>query len=170
MKKESVNSESDFELNETRDSADKYPEFGNNTRTAPSHSNTGHMKDIASSPSGMISHLVNLTDLPDAYPSFSLSGLSEGREQLSRETDLAYQESLKSDKLKTVTRKNENHKSINFDTDVEVIEKSNINNNKEATRLRTARCKRSKSVFAEPNTSEEKFMVSVKHPNLGILR
>ena len=35
LKNEGVNSDSDFELNETQDSADKYPEFGNNTHTNP---------------------------------------------------------------------------------------------------------------------------------------
>ena len=94
MKNESVNSDSDFELNETHDSADKYPEFDNNTHTEPSHSNTGH---VASSSSGTISDLVDLTDLPDAFPSFSLIGSSEEREQLSKEIDLAYQESLRAD-------------------------------------------------------------------------
>ena len=58
LKNESVNSDSDFELNETHDSADKYPEFGNNTHTHFSHSNIGHLKNIASSTSGTISDLV----------------------------------------------------------------------------------------------------------------
>ena len=31
------------------DSADKYPEFGNNTHMEPFHSRTGHLKDLASS-------------------------------------------------------------------------------------------------------------------------
>ena len=59
------------------------------------------MKDIAYSSSGMISDLVNLTDLPDVFPSFSFIGPSEEMEQLTKEIDLAYQESLKADKLKT---------------------------------------------------------------------
>ena len=166
MKNESVDNGSDFELNETQDSADKYPEFGNYTHTEPSHSNTGHLKDIASSLSGMISDLVDLTALPDAFPSFSLIGSSEEREQLTKEIDLAYQESLKADELKTVTSKEENHNTINFDPDLDVTEKSNINN-EEATRIRNARCKR---VLPEPSASEEKFMVSVRHPTLCILR
>ena len=33
LKNKSVNRDSDFELNEIRGSADKYPEFGNNTDT-----------------------------------------------------------------------------------------------------------------------------------------
>ena len=70
------------------------------THTEPSPSNTGHLKDIASSSSGMISELVDLTDLSEAFPSFSLIGLSEEREQLTKEIDLAYQESLKAHKLK----------------------------------------------------------------------
>ena len=70
-----------------------------------SHSSTGHLKDVASSSSGMISDLVDSTDLPDAFPSFRLIGSSEEREQLTKETDLAYQESLKADELKTVTSK-----------------------------------------------------------------
>ena len=74
LKNGSVNSDSDFELNETQDSADKYREFGNNTHTEPSHSNTGQLKDIALLSLGMISDLVDLTDLPDAFPSFSLIG------------------------------------------------------------------------------------------------
>ena len=49
----------------------------------------------------MISDLVNLTDLPDVLPSFSFIGPSEEMEQLTKEIDLAYQESLKADKLKT---------------------------------------------------------------------
>ena len=114
MKNESVDNDSDFELNETQDSAD----FGNNTHTEPSHS--GHLKDIASSSSGMISDLVDLTDLPDTFPSFSLIGSSEEREQLTKETDLAYLESLKADELKTVTSKEENHNTINFDPDLDV--------------------------------------------------
>ena len=166
MKNESVNSDSDHDLNETQDSADKYPEFGNNTHAEPSHSHTGHLKDIASSSSGMISDLVDLTDLPDAFPSFSLIGLSEEREQRTKKIDLAYQESLKADELKTVTSKEENHNTINFEPDLDVIEKSNINN-EEATRIRSARCKR---VLPEPSASEEKFMVSVRHPTLGILQ
>ena len=105
----------------------------------------------------MISDLVDLTDLPDAFPSFSLIGSSEEREQLTKEIDLAYQESLKADELKTVTSKEEIHNAINFDPDLDVIEKSNINN-EEATRIRNARCKR---VLPEPSASEEKFMVSV---------
>ena len=113
MKNESVNG----------DSADKYPKFGNNTHTKPSHSNTGPLKDIASSSSGRISDFVDLTDLPDAFPSFSLIGSSEEREQLTKEIDFAYQESLKTDKLKTVTSKEENHNTINFDPDVDVREK-----------------------------------------------
>ena len=112
----------------------------------------------------MISDLVNLTDLPDAFPSFSLIGSSEEREQLSKEIDLAYQESLKGDELKTVTSKEENHNTINFDPDLDVIEKSNINN-EEATRIRNSRCKR---VLPEPSASEEKFLVSLRHPTLGI--
>ena len=60
MKNESVNSDSDSELNETQDPADKYPEFDNNTHREPSQSNTGHLKDIASSLSGIISDLVDL--------------------------------------------------------------------------------------------------------------
>ena len=47
------------------------------------------------------------------------------------------------------------------------MEKSNINNNEEATRIRNARCKR---VLPEPTASEEKFMISVRHSILGILR
>ena len=35
LKNEGVNSDSDFELNETQDSADKYPEFGDNTHANP---------------------------------------------------------------------------------------------------------------------------------------
>ena len=130
------------------------------------HSNTGHLKDIASSSLGMISDLVDLTDLPDAFPSFYFIGSSEEREQLIKEIDLAYQESLKADELKTVTSKEENHNTINFDPDLDVIEKSNINN-EEATRIRNARCKR---VFPELSASEEKFMVSVRHPTLGKLQ
>ena len=106
----------------------------------------------------MISHLADLTNLPDAFPSFGLIGSLEEREQLTKKTDLAYQESLKANKLKTVTSKEENHNTINFDIDVDVIEKSNINNNEEATRLRNARCKRGRTVLPEPNASEEKFM------------
>ena len=128
------------------------------------HSNTGHLKDIASSSLGMISDLVDLTDLPDAFPSFYFIGSSEEREQLIKEIDLAYQESLKADELKTVTSKEENHNTINFDPDLDVIEKSNINN-EEATRIRNSRCKR---VLPEPSASEEKFLVSVRHPTLGI--
>ena len=37
LKNESVSRDSDFELNETQDSADKYPEIGNNSQTEPSH-------------------------------------------------------------------------------------------------------------------------------------
>ena len=48
----------------------------------------------------MISDLVDLTDLSEAFPSCSLISLSEEREQLTKEIDLAYQESLKADKLK----------------------------------------------------------------------
>ena len=97
------------------------------------HSNTGHLKDIASSSLGMISDLVDLTDLPDAFPSFYFLGSSEEREQLIKEIDLAYQESLKADELKTMTSKEEIHNAINFDPDLDVIEKSNINS-EEATR------------------------------------
>ena len=68
LKNENVNSDSDFEINETQDSGDKYAEFGNNTHTEPSHSNTRHLKDITSFSSGMISYLVDLTDWPDAFP------------------------------------------------------------------------------------------------------
>ena len=114
----------------------------------------------------MITDLVDLTDFPDTFPSFSLIGSSEERGQLTKEIDLAYQESLKADELKTVTSKEENHNTINFDPDLDVIEKSNINN-EEATRIRNARCKR---VLPEASASEEKFMVSVRHPTLGILR
>ena len=133
----------------------------------PSHSNTGHLKDMASSSSGTISDLFDLTDLPDAFPSFSLIGSSEERVQLTNEIDLAYQESLKADKLKTVTSKEENRNTINFYPDVDVIEKSNINNNDEATRIRTGRCKR---VLPELSASEEHFIVSVRHPTLCLLR
>ena len=91
------------------------------------------MKDIASSSLGMISDLVDLTDLPDAFLSFYFLGSSEEREQLIKEIDLAYQESLKADELKTMTSKEEIHNAINFDPDLDVIEKSNINN-EEATR------------------------------------
>ena len=65
-----------------------------------------------------------------------------------------------------MTSKEENHNTITSDPDLDVIEKSNINN-KEATRIRNARCKR---VLPEASASEEKFMVSVRHPTLGILR
>ena len=169
LKNESVKTDSDFELNEIHGSADQYPEFGNNTHTEPFHSNTGHLKDIdiASSSSEMINDLVDFTDLPDAFLSFSFIGSSEEREQLTKEIDLAYQESLKADKLKTVTSKEENHNAINFDPDVDVTKKSNTNNNDEATRIRNARCKR---VLPEPSASEEQFIVSVRHPTLGILR
>ena len=95
MKNESVNRDSDFELNEIYGSVDKYPEFGNNTHTEPSHLNAGYLKDIASF------SLVDLTDLPDGFPNFSFIGLSEEMEQLNNEIDLAYQESLKAYKLKT---------------------------------------------------------------------
>ena len=114
----------------------------------------------------MISDLVDLTDLPDAFPSFYFIGSSEETEQLIKEIDLAYQESLKADELKTMTSKEEIHNTINFDPDLDVIEKSNINN-EEATRIRNARCKR---VFPELSASEETFMVSVRHPTLGILQ
>ena len=57
----------------------------------------------------MISDLVDLTDLTDAFPSFGLNVSSEEREQLTKEMDLAYQESLMTDKLKTLTIKEENH-------------------------------------------------------------
>ena len=114
----------------------------------------------------MITDLVDLTDFPDTFPSFSLIGSSEERGHLTKEIDLAYQESLKADELKTVTSKEENHNTINFDPDLDVTEKSNINN-EEATRIRNARCKR---VLPEPSASEEKFMVSVRHPTLCILR
>ena len=137
------------------------------THTEPSHSNTGQLKDMALLSSGMISDLVNLTDLPDAFPSFSLIGSSEEREQLTKEIDLADQESLKIDKLKTVTSNEENHNTISFDPDVDVMKKSNINNNEEATRICNARYKR---VLPDPSASEEKFMVSVRHPILGILQ
>ena len=80
----------------------------------------------------MISDLVDLTDLTDAFPSFGLNVSSEEREQLTKEIDLAYQESLKADEQKTATSKEENHNTINFDPDLDVIEKSNINN-KEAS-------------------------------------
>ena len=69
---------------------------------------------------------------------------------------------MKADELKTVGSKEENHNTINFDPDLDVIEKSNINN-EEATRIRNARCKR---VLPEPSASEEKFMVSVRHHSL----
>ena len=102
LKNETVNRDLDFELNEIHGSVDKYPEFGNNTHTEPSHLNAGYLKDIASFSWGMISDLlVDLTDLPDAFPNFSFIGLSEEMEQLNNEIDLAYQESLKAYKLKT---------------------------------------------------------------------
>ena len=110
---------------------------------------------------------LDLTDLPDPFPSFSLISSSEEREQLTKEIDLTYQESLKADKLTTVTSKEEDYNTINFDPGVDVIEKSNISNNDEATRIRNARCKR---VLPEPSASEEQFIVSVRHPTLGILR
>ena len=110
---------------------------------------------------------LDLTDLPDPFPSFSLISSSEEREQLTKEIDLTYQESLKADKLTTVTSKEEDYNTINFDPGVDVIEKSNINNNDEATRICNARCKR---VLPEPSASEEQFIVSVRHPTLGILR
>ena len=53
-----------------------------------------------------------------------------GSEQLTKEIDLAYQESLKADKLKTVTSTEENHNTINLDPGLDVIEKSNTNNKK----------------------------------------
>ena len=110
---------------------------------------------------------LDLTDLPDPFPSFSLISSSEEREQLTKEIDLTYQESLKADKLTTVTSKEEDYNTINFDPGVDVIEKSNINNNDEATRICNARCKR---VLPEPSASEEQFIVSVRHPTLGVLR
>ena len=153
-------------LNKTHDSADKFPEFGN-IHTEPSHSNTGYLKVIASSSSEMIGDLLGLTDLLDTFPNFSFIGSSEEREQLAKEVDHAYQESLKADKLKTMTNTEENHNTINLDPGVDVIKKNNINNNKEATRIRNARCKR---VPQKPIASEENVMVSVRHPTLGILR
>ena len=110
---------------------------------------------------------LDLTDLPYPFPSFSLISSSEEREQLTKEIDLTYQESLKADKLTTVTSKEEDYNTINFDPGVDVIEKSNISNNDEATRIRNARCKR---VLPEPSASEEQFIVSVRHPILDILR
>ena len=68
--------------------------------------------------------MVDLTDLPDAFPSFSLIGSSKESEQLTTEIDLTDQESLKVNKLKTVTGKEENHNTISFDTDVDVIKKA----------------------------------------------
>ena len=109
--------------------------------------------------------MIDLTDLLDAFP-IILIGSSGEREQLTKEIDLAYQESLKTDELKTVTSKEENHNTINFDPDLDIIEKSNINNEK-ATRIRNARCKRE---LPDPSASEGKFMVSVRHSTLGILR
>ena len=66
---------------------------------------------------------LDLTDLPDPFPSFSLISSSEEREQLTKEIDLTYQESLKADKLTTVTSKEEDYNTINFDPGVDVIEK-----------------------------------------------
>ena len=65
-------------------------------------------------------------------------GSSEEREELTKEIDLAYQESLNANELKTLTSKEENHNMINFDPDLDVINKSNINN-EEATGIRNAR-------------------------------
>ena len=62
---------------------------------------------------------------------------------------------MKADELKTVTSKKENNNAINFDPDLDVIEKSNTNN-EEATRIRNARSQR---VLPEPSASKEKFMV-----------
>ena len=90
LKNVSVNSDSHFELNETQDSANKYREFGDNTHMEPSHSNTGQLKDIALLSSGMICDLLDLTDLPDAFPSFSLIGSSKESEQLTTEIDLCW--------------------------------------------------------------------------------
>ena len=129
MKNESVNSDTDFKLNEPHNCAAKYLEFGNNTHTKLSHSNTGHLKDIASSSSGTISDLVGSNNLPDAFPSFSVFGSSEDREHIIKEIDFAYQKSLRVDNLKTLTNKEENHNTINFNLEVDVIEKSNINSN-----------------------------------------
>ena len=53
--------------------------------------------------------LVDLTDFPDAFRSFSLIGSSGERAQLTKEIDLAYHESLKADQLKTETIKEEDH-------------------------------------------------------------
>ena len=73
---------------------------------------------------------------------------------------------MQADELKTVTSKEENHNTINFYSELDVIEESNINN-EEATQVRNARRKK---VLPEPSASEEKSMVSVRHPTLGILR
>ena len=102
-------------------------------------------------------------NLSDSQAQFWYSVL----EQLTKEIDFAYQECLKADKLKTVTSKEENHNVINFDPDVDIIEKSNINNNSKATRIRNPRCKRG---LPGPSASDEQFIVLVKHPTLVVLR
>ena len=95
---------SDFELNETHDSADRFPEFDNKTHTEISHSNTGHLKDVASCSSEMINDLVDLTNLQDVFPSFRLIGSSEEREELNKETDLAFKLLYLSTELKPTER------------------------------------------------------------------
>ena len=59
-----------------------------------------------------------------------------------------------------MTSKEENHNVINFDPEVDIIEKSNINNNDKATRIRNPRGRRG---LPEPSASEEQFIVLVKH-------
>ena len=71
---------------------------------------------------------------------------------------------MKDDKLKTVTSKEENYNTINFDPGV--IEKSKINTSDEPTWLLNARCKR---MLSEDSASEKQFIVSVRYPAISTL-
>ena len=66
-----------------------------------------------------------------------------------------------------MTGTEESHNTIKSEPGVDVIEKSNLDNNEKTTKIRNARCKR---VLLEPIPFEEKFILSVRDPTLGILQ